>query len=847
MEAKTPTDGLINHVEQALRYGYSNNKNGPPFVMLTNFTETWCFDVTLKINPKNPRSGRKVELKWDQYLEDHNFDELWQLSKESALNGELDKLLLKKSGLEKLPVDKSILNNLKQWRESLAKDIYKNNPKLFNSGDKESNSKLLKEITQKLLDRIVFIRFCEDRKLTYRKSLNGIFGERTDTVGTKTMLFLEQEFKHYDTNFDSDLFSHKEWEKDLAIDWLVMEKIIDDAYNNPYQFDAIPLDVLGNIYEQYLGDTIRLTDSQVKYEMKPDVRKAGGVYYTPEYIVDYIVKNTIGKLLTELPHNKVKELKILDPACGSGSFLIKAYDEMIVYYQSQQKKPLSVAEKKDILLKHIYGVDLDEQAVEVTKLSLMLKMLEGEHGLVSAHAILPMLDANIKCGNSLVSGDMLELKKYFGNDWHKVKPFNWDKDISFARIMKRGGFDVVIGNPPYIFARDEGFTQAEKDYFYQTYKSVQYQLNTYIMFTEKAFNLLNSNGHFGFIIPNNWLTIDTTSDFRKFLITNARQIQIVNSYDKVFEHANVDTTILLFGKTGDSKITFYEMRNKTIELVSKQSSSNFTAGNNYIINYELLKADDKIDLYRKIEQGSVPLENIATARVGIKAYQTGKGKPKQTEHEKKNRVFHKTEKTNDNYYKYLDGCDVQRYFLGWSKEYINYGKHLAEPRALDLFKGERLLIRQIPAQPPYSILSSYIDKVYINDLNSMIVKKLENQYSIKFLLGVINSRLISFWFFYKFGKLQRKLFPQFKIKELSIFPIREINFKETAEKKLHDKIVSLVDIMIDLNKNIQTAKGNEKEQVQKQIDQTDNEIDTLVYKLYGLTDKEIKIIEESAK
>ena len=500
VETKTPKDSLMVHVEQALKYGY--NKKSVPFVLLTNFDETWLFDVTIKPNLKNPLKGRKSDVKYDQYLD--WFDELWLLSKESALNGELDKLLLKKSDLEKLPVDKAILKDLKHWREILARDIFKNNPKLFDSGDKEKDAIYLKEITQKLLDRIVFMRSCEDRGLVHRRHLNELFEERTDTVGTNTMLFLKNEFEGYNRNFDSDLFRPQDWEKDLAIDFAVMEEIIKDSYN-PYQFDVIPLEVLGNIYEEYLGDTIRLTDQQVKYEMKLEVRKAGGVYYTPEYIVDYIVKNTIGKLLNELPHNKIKELKILDPACGSGSFLIRAYDEMINYYRRQKKLKLKhsaeqkrlhqeeelphldIFEKRQILLDHIYGVDLDEQAVEVTKLSLMLKMMDGEHGLVSGHAILPMLDSNIKCGNSLVSGDALELKKFFGDDWYKVKPFNWD--LSFSKVMKKGGFDVVVGNPPYIFARDEGFSQAEKDYFNQTYKSVQYQLNTYIMFTERAFSL----------------------------------------------------------------------------------------------------------------------------------------------------------------------------------------------------------------------------------------------------------------------------------------------------------------------------------------------------------------------
>jgi len=302
VEAKPPKADLKKHIEQAVRYGY--NRKGVSFVLLTDFEELMLFDVTVKPDIRNPNKGRKINLFWKFY--EMSFDQIWTLSKESVISGELDKLLLAKPK-DRIPVDKAILDDLKEWRELLAKDIFKNNPELFNfegcdptegSHPLRGDADYLKEITQRILDRIIFMRFCEDRQFVHRQTLKELFEERTEQVGLNTMVFLKEEFKHYNIIFDSDLFSPKEWEKDLQIDFQVMNKIVMNTYN-PYLFDVIPLEVLGNIYEQYLGYTIRLTPQQVKYELKPDVRKAGGVYYTPEYIVDYIVKNTVGKILKE--------------------------------------------------------------------------------------------------------------------------------------------------------------------------------------------------------------------------------------------------------------------------------------------------------------------------------------------------------------------------------------------------------------------------------------------------------------------------------------------------------------------------------------------------------------------
>jgi len=886
IEVKPPRADLDKHIKQAVGYGY--NRKSVPFVLLTDFEGLKLFDVTIKPDARNLKKGLKLDLEWQEYLD--KFDKIWLLSKESVINGELEKLLLIKPK-ERLPVDKAILNDLKKWREKLAKDIFKNNPNLFHSpppslplrkGEEKAcpersrrDADYLKEITQRIIDRIMFMRSCEDRKLIHRRSLKDLFEERTETVGTNTMVFLGEEFKHYNIIFDSDLFRPQNWETNLAIDFKVMKDIILDTYN-PYQFDVIPLEVLGNMYEQYLGYTIRLTDHQVKYELKPDVRKAGGVYYTPEYIVDYIVKNTVGKLLKELPANrflsfrgkrgsssKTKKLRILDPACGSGSFLIRAYEEMLNYYKNQkgsgaihrtkrahsqqlikheeQEPILTIEEKSQILREHIFGVDIDEQAVEVTKLSLMLKMLEGEFGIIPGRNILPMLDKNIRCGNSLISGDTLELKKYFGDDWYKVNAFDW-KD-KFRKIMvEEGGFDVVIGNPPYVFTRDQGFTKGEKEYYYSAYRAQSMQLNTFGIFTERSVSLLKNNGLVGFITPNNWLTITSFLVFRRFLLKNAKELRIYNNVEKVFGDANVDTCIFLFRKGNKPNVTFGVLVQGTITFETHICNKNLHLIAE-VFNISQFNTKECYEILDNIEAKSIPLSRIAVVSTGLKSYQRGKGKPKQTDKEKRSRVFHSTKRLNNTYKKYLDGKDVKRYQLGWSGEYLSYGDHLAEPRKSVPFLGSRILVRQIPSKPPQCIHGVYTKKEYLNDINSMIIFNNRERYDLRYILALINSRLISFWFLHKFAKFQRKIFPQFKVKELALFPIFKIDFNTPPEKESHDNLVALVDVMLDLNNKTQIAKGSRKEQIQRQIENTDREIDDLVYRLYGVTGKERDVIE----
>lgn len=246
----------------------------------------------------------------------------------------------------------------------------------------------------------------------------------------------------------------------------------------------------------------------------------------------------------------------------------------------------------------------------------------------------------------------------------------------------------------------------------------------------------------------------------------------------------------------------------------------------------------------KIEIKSVKLEKIAIVKAGLKAYETGKGTPIQTNLMKKNRVYHSKQRVDNSYRIYLNGKDVKRYSSAWSGEFLKYGPNLAAPRDSMLFEGERILVRQIPSLPPYSINAMIFRGEELNDINSMIIKP-NDKISINYILGIINSRLLTFWFDYKFDKFQRAIFPQFKVNELSVFPIRTIDFSDPADVARHDSMVALVENMLDLHRRLAESKtGHEKTLLSRQIEATDRQIDALVYELYELTAEEIKIVKD---
>jgi TaqI-like C-terminal specificity domain/Eco57I restriction-modification methylase len=418
---------------------------------------------------------------------------------------------------------------------------------------------------------------------------------------------------------------------------------------------------------------------------------------------------------------------------------------------------------------------------------------------------------------------------------HPHKPlqfFDWKLD--FPEILNETiastqiGFDIVIGNPPYVFAREsdkKGFLKSDKTHFYKKYSLAEYQLNLYPLFIEAGNNVLAHNGCFCFITPNNWLTINSNKKLRKFVLEQS-QITIVNFYARVFDNADVDSSIVIYSKSERNKIiSLYEFVT-SIHFIKRQKVDYFLNQRDYIINVEAFKSEHISTIVDKVENNSIKLGMIAAVKAGLKAYEVGTGTPHQTESMKEKRVYHSKKKNDKTYYKYLDGKDVCRYFIGWSNEYLKYGDNLAAPRKdFSLFSTKRILVRQIPAKPPYCIHACLIEEIALNDLNSMNIINI--QLSPEYVLGIINSKLISYWFINRYGKLQRGLFPQFKVNELSEFPL------PNDDRTQKTKIKQLVN-------NILVAK---KKNPSSDTSIYEREIDTMVYHLYNLSLEEARIID----
>jgi hypothetical protein len=424
------------------------------------------------------------------------------------------------------------------------------------------------------------------------------------------------------------------------------------------------------------------------------------------------------------------------------------------------------------------------------------------------------------------------------HQWESYKNIFENQPVGFFETKYffpsvKEGFDIVIGNPPYVFARNgknKGLSKDEKKYFYENFELAKYQINLYALFLEKGKKMLKEFGVLSYIIPNNWLTINTNKDLREFVL-NFSDVTIVNFYAKVFESASVDSSILIFSNCNkNQRVSLFEFSDsKEMKLIKELPNDYFKNKKDFIINISSLKNDEVAGLIEKIESQSDEMNTLADVKAGLKAYETGKGNPPQSEQMKKERIYHTTQPTDKTYIKYLEGRDVSRYVFGWGGEYLKYGNNLAAPRKFELFSKPRILVRQIPSKPPYCINASYTEDILLNDLNSMnIVNIKENPL---FILSILNSKLTSFWFIHKFGKLQRGIFPQFKINELEQFPILKCRQQDK------ENLVSLV------TKILADKKTNPKADTSAQ----ESEIDRLVYHLYDLKDEEIALIENSSK
>jgi adenine-specific DNA-methyltransferase len=589
VEAKKPSRTLRQNKDdyfQTAKYGWNA---GTGVSILTDFEEVVIIDCRFQPDFDTILQNEVKYYKYKDFQDFDNFEEFyWIFSREALLAGNLvqyvEKLKkpkgigkqLKLFGGKYQSIDESFLNYIDQKRFELATAFYQNNTSL--------DAYSLTEATQRTIDRIVFIRFLEDKLIETENIIHNIA-----TANHPWAKFVEYS-KYLDAKYNGIVF------KPLFIDDKKFGGANDDLFralcsdldhtNTPYDFNYIPIHILGSIYERFLGKVVVIENGKATIEVKPEVRKAGGVFYTPKYIVDYIVKNTVGKLIENKTPKQIAELTFADIACGSGSFLIGVFEYLLDYHNKwYNENPniakkdgckfnedfgiyvLSIQQKQHILLNNIYGVDIDLQATEVTQLSLFLKMLEDETTstandmMVLFHEkILPNLTNNIKCGNSLIGTDILSNKLDLDLEQErKLNPF--DFKTAFTKVFKKGGFDAIVGNPPYVDIK--ALDKIDVEYYFSKYKSVENRINLYAIFIENALNKINNNGVVGYIIPNSILFQSSYLKLRDLILKNHSVEEIVKLPDNIFKDANVETVILLLNNNNKNcKTIIFENREK---------------------------------------------------------------------------------------------------------------------------------------------------------------------------------------------------------------------------------------------------------------------------------------------
>jgi len=924
VEAKKPSVDLRNDPSPAYqlrRYAYSAKL---PLSILTDFQEFAVYDTRIKPGPNDSASVARI-----QYFTFENYPEKWAFltgtfSREAILHGAFDKYVedtRSKRGTSE--VDKEFLNLIDQWREKLARNIALRNRNL--------PLHELNFAVQKTIDRIVFLRIAEDRGIDIYGTLHSLLN------GANQYTRLLQLFTQADARYNGGLFNFAEdtLTPGLTVDDNIIKDIVRSVYypQSPYEFSVLDVAILGNIYEQFLGKTIRLTtEHRVKVEEKPEVKKAGGVYYTPRDIVEYIVDHTVGEALKETTPSKVEQLHILDPACGSGSFLLGAYDKLLSWHldwyaqDTHRAKALkdhriiepragdyrlTIDEKRRILTNNIYGVDIDDQAVEIAKLSLTLRLLEGETSETAElftrggrQRLLPKLETNIKCGNSLIGPDFYSDKpeSLFVDDdtRYRINAFDWKGPNGFKQVFDtHGGFDVVLGNPPYIRIQAlKEFNPVEVEYYKGKYKAASKgNYDLYAVFVEQGLNLLNDHGRLGYILPHKFFNAQYGEPLRKLIADGRHLRSIVHFGDQqVFDNATTYTCLLFLDSQPHEGFHIAKVTNLAAwrrdrsategDLPATTATSaawNFTVGDGAALFEKLSKMPVKLgDIAEKTAQGIRTSAN----EVYVVDIVSDDGVTMTVE----SKYLQRSAQIESSLaLRFVEGKEIRRYSVrptgkavivpyrvvhGRSQliplkqlqrdwpltfAYLSEAKsHLRERengrmasddwyafsrnQALDVISLPKLLTPDIANRSSFAWDS---EGAFAFTSGYAITLKRHCEVAPLYVLGLLNSSLIeTYW--KQISTPIRGGFYRFFSQFLAQLPIRSIDFTNPTDKAMHDEMVRLVDQMLTLHRQL-AASGTDREKsgLQLQIAALDRAIDSLVFRLYNISPNEVRSIPPS--
>ena len=903
---------------QTHRYGYSAKTK---LSVLFDFEELVIVDCRRKPNVDFALTAAHRSYCYEDFEDEAKFGEIyWLFSREAVGDGKLDAYVaampkVKKTGKQagaqrgsdSQTVDDSFLDDLERYRSELARMLKNRNAEL--DGD------TLTELVQRILDRLVFLRFLEDKLIETEHSVHE-FTKTAEGQGWARFLTVSRKL---DARYNGVVFKEHPLLDGGTLtvddgDFLAICKELSHE-RTPYDFNAIPVHILGSIYERFLGTVITTTDKRAKPELKPEVRKAGGVYYTPEYIVRYICEQTVGKLIEGKTPVQIEKMRFADIACGSGSFLLGIFDLLLRYHgrwyaahteaagkenlapatkNRKRKKEfipavveregllcLTLEKKRQILLNNIYGVDLDTQAVEVAQLSLYLKLLEDETTastrddyLAFHEALLPPLGGNIKCGNSLVGTDILYGQfEFSAQEERKLRPMDFESafpqvfgakwsgtdrvkddadgfhvdvgpepqretvDYSEGKAVKEekpkaqvmsGGFDAIVGNPPYVPI--EMMKDFERDFYCQRYPELQRKFDSSVIFILRALQLINSQGRVGFISSLTWQTGENFSELRRAMFTKGGVVTVVNLPFDVFPDAYVDTGIYILAGRPVPHFEIYSFPKKTkisalenIPLVRVDSALVQAPDYRVILN----PAAQQIMLRSRKAKCFVLLGQITVSTQGLAA----------------NRFKRTTNRVADTDYSFGEQSQVLRYeFSHGEVTWTCMGEFASLKR---FYEAEpKVLIRRVINRQDRLVATQFSERmVFKKDINPFVVS--DPQTDVRYLLGILNSRLVSWLYVGTSAIATKDDFRQTTLAELRNLPIRVLDITIPAQKAQHDRMVQLVEQMLKTKAQVSTAKTeSERTYLEDKCAGLDRQIDQLTYELYDLTPEEVALVEQ---
>lgn len=892
-------------------FGYKNHHPKCVYVITSNFGK-------LRFYIQNAVDYLEFDL---FNLSREQFSLLWLcLSKDNILK-DLPLRIKESSVLQEENVTKKLYADYSKFREGIFENIVKNNP--------DKNELLLFRKTQKLLDRFLFVFFAEDRLLLPPNSISEIVKQWTTLKELDAYIPLYDRFKKYfgymNTGYKGKKYDIFPYNGGLFLPDEILDNItLDDNILHEhtlklstYDFETdVDVNILGHIFEHSLAEIenvqAKLRGEQI--DKQKTKRKKEGIYYTPKYITKYIVENTVGKLCEEKRNeleiideeytkgrkNRKKDtikaldkklttyknwllsLTILDPACGSGAFLNQALEFMI----NEHKKVDELRAQlfgggmvfsditTEILENNIYGVDLNEESVEIAKLSLWLRTAQKGRKLNT-------LSSNIKCGNSLIDDPEVAGEK----------AFNWQKE--FPEIFAKGGFDVVIGNPPYGAYLDE----KSKSYLNEHFTTFQGNYEIYFFFIELVDKLLKTQGQIGYITPDTWISIPQAQRLREHTLKKYGIDTIVSYKYSVFEDASLNPIVFILSKDKPHKLcNVFHVETKTgdiyfdVEKLIQCEVKKWLSSNDK--QFQIWQNNADIKIIEKVETNSQLGEDVLDVCQGIVPYST----ENLSKEEVKSRIYHSDIKNDKNYGVWVQGRAIKRYGINLSsKEYLKYGEWLHRPRKLKYFEGKRILIQEITGgNPPRISATTYNDILYHDPgiISCLNISEISTEY----ILAIINSKLICWYNLKTSPKGKRNTFPKVLIGDIRKFPIKkQSGQKELEIKENVIKITELTSSLIDfqnsfisflkskleiskisnnmLNWELLEFKGfvgelkkakiklnlseeadwmqyfnqqiDKVQSLKIKIEKTDKEIDQMIYELYGLTEEEIKIVEEA--